>query len=83
MRANTVVKKWGNSLGLRLPMSIVKENKIFDGEEFNIETSKDGAITLIPKMDKKYHLLELLEDVNESNLHGETLTGDSVGKEVW
>ncbi len=83
MKTNTVVKKWGNSLGLRLPMSIVKENQIFDGEEFNIETTQNGTITLTPKQKKRYDLLELLEDVNESNLHGESSTGDPLGKEIW
>ena len=77
----TIVNKWGNSLGLRIPKSVVEESNIAEGSELDINF-KEGVISLIPRKRKKYDLKTLLEGINESNLHGEILTGDSVGKEI-
>ncbi len=77
-----VVNKWGNSLGLRIPKAVVEESHISEGSELDVSVN-DGIITLKPKKRKKYELEQLLEGINESNLHGEILTGDSVGKEIW
>lgn len=78
----TVVKKWGNSLGVRIPKSIVSDTRIEDGSEIEI-TSTESVITLKVHRKKTYDLKTLLEGINESNLHGEILTGDSRGNEVW
>ena len=44
----------------------------------------DRIQTIIFKpVKKKYNLKDLLEGINESNLHGEVSTGDSVGEEIW
>jgi antitoxin component of MazEF toxin-antitoxin module len=31
----------------------------------------------------KYHLSEMLNSVNEKNIHGEVETTDPIGKEIW
>lgn len=77
----TAVKRWGNSLGVRIPKSILEENSLKEGSEINI-ISKDGTIIFEP-VKKKYNLKDLLEGINESNLHREISTGDSVGEEIW
>lgn len=77
-----VVNKWGNSLGLRIPKMMVEESGISEGSELDISFDK-GVIMLKPRKRKKYELKTLLEGINESNLHGEILTGDSVGNEIW
>ncbi|GET29821.1 AbrB/MazE/SpoVT family DNA-binding domain-containing protein [Prolixibacter sp. SD074] len=82
METSVYIKKWGNSLGLRLPKAILDEVKLKEGSKLDIST-KDGSIYLTPKVPKKYDLSKLLEGINESNLHGETSTGDSKGEEVW
>lgn len=77
----TAVKRWGNSLGVRIPKSILEENSLKEGSEINI-ISKDGTIIFEP-VKKKYNLKDLLEGINESNLHREISTGDFVGEEIW
>ncbi len=77
-----IVSKWGNSLGVRLPKRIVDENKISEGVELEIQ-SKDGVIVLIPKISGKYQLSDLIDGINETNLHGETSTGSIKGNETW
>lgn len=77
-----IVNKWGNSLGFRIPKAIVEESNISEGSELDVSVI-DGVISLKPMKRKKYNLKTLLEGINESNLHGEILTGDSQGKELW
>jgi antitoxin component of MazEF toxin-antitoxin module len=45
MRAT--VKKWGNSMALRLPKAVLSENNLQEGTQLEI-TSKDGKIILEP-----------------------------------
>jgi antitoxin MazE len=78
----TVVSKWGNSLGIRLPKNVVKENRLLEGSVLEIELS-NGVIILKPKKRMRFKLDDLLEGINESNLHGEINTGGSVGNELW
>ena len=79
---NTKVHKWGNSLAVRIPKVIAEEVGIY--EETNVDLDNvDGKIVISPAVKKKYSLDSLLSRVKKSNLHEETDTGDTEGKEVW
>ena len=78
----TKIKKWGNSLALRLPKLFalsanLKLNKLVD-----LSIDK-GSIIITPIDEKEYSLENLLEGVSENNLHGEFDAGAPVGKEIW
>lgn len=47
----TTVCKWGNSMALRIPKSILDENKLEEGSQVEI-ISKDGKIILEPQEKK-------------------------------
>lgn len=47
----TQVKKWGNSLGIRIPMNMAKELKIVDGSIIDIDEEK-GKIIITPLADE-------------------------------
>jgi antitoxin MazE len=74
-----VIKKWGNSLGIRIPNLIVRELSLEDGSFVDIK-DKGNEIIIKPKKNK---LTEMLNLVNEKNIHGEIETSGPVGKEVW
>ena len=79
----TKVLKWGNSLALRIPVAFARELNIEENSQVNI-TLKEGKLSLEPV--KEYEtedLSELLDQVNESNLHYEIDTGKPQGKEIW
>lgn len=76
-----VIKKWGNSLAIRIPISVSREAGIDDGTIVNIQV--EDEVIMIKPYRKKYHLKDLLNQVNESNIHGETQTGGALGKEIW
>jgi len=78
----TKIKKWGNSLALRIPKSFALNANLRQDELVDLSIEKDRII-ITPIGEKEYSLDELLESVSESNLHGEFDTGASVGKEIW
>lgn len=74
------VKKWGNSLALRIPKDIAKSMQVDDNSLLDLELSKDG---LLLKPQKKSRLEELVSKIDETNLHSEINTGRRVGSEEW
>lgn len=72
------LRKWGNSLGIRLPKIFAIQMGLRMGEEVDLELRKNTLV--ISPVDT---LDALLEGVSPENVHGETDTGKSVGKEIW
>jgi len=74
------VKKWGNSLGIRIPNLIVRELSLKDGSLVDIN---DRGKEIVIKPVQKNKLSEIVSNINEQNIHKEIETGGPVGKEVW
>ena len=75
-----VVKKWGNSLGIRIPVMIARELSLKDGSYVNI---KDRGQEIVIKPIQKNKLSEMLSQINAQNIHDEIKTTGPVGKEIW
>jgi antitoxin MazE len=76
------IKKWGNSLALRIPRSFAAEAQL--KEDSAVEVSLvDGRVVVTPIARRKLTLGRLLAGVNKDNLHGEVETGPAVGDEIW
>jgi len=75
----TVVQKWGNSLGIRIPSLYVKEFDLRNGSSVEI-VEEEGKLVIKPG---KITLEQLLSKVSEENIHESWETGPSVGKEEW
>ena len=78
----TKIKKWGNSLALRIPKTFALNAKLKQDELVDLSIDKE-KIVITPIGDKEYSLGELLKGISEGNLHGEIDTGAPVGKEIW
>jgi antitoxin MazE len=74
------LQKWGNSLGVRIPKSIIEKVNLEENDELIIE-QQDGKIVIFP-VKKKLSLNELMDKVTSSNLHGEDGFKPE-GNEVW
>jgi len=74
------VRKWGNSLGIRIPNLLVRELSLKDGSLVDIN---DRGKEIIIKPVQKNKLSEMLSNINENNIHKEVETGGPVGKEIW
>ncbi len=74
------VKKWGNSLAVRLPKDISKALSVQNNSFLELELLENGLL-LKPK--KSSELDKLISQINPRNLHSEIKTGKSVGNEIW
>ena len=77
---NAKLKKWGDSIGLKIPKEIVKRANLSADSEITIEYA-DQKIVLLPNK-KSRRLKDLLSQVTKDNCHPEIFC-DRVGKEVW
>ena len=75
-----VIRKWGNSLALRLPMSAIKEAAFSQEQKVNIIASR-GRIVIEPSDRVEYDLDTLLDGITAQNAHAEASFGTPVGKE--
>jgi antitoxin MazE len=80
MRAT--VRKWGNSLALRIPHALAVEVGIEEGSEVAVSLD-GGAIRVSPRRSPAYRLEELVEGITADNLHPEVDFGPPVGREAW
>jgi antitoxin MazE len=76
----TTVQKWGNSLGIRIPNLLVREFSLKNGSVVNIN---DKGNEIVIKPVRKSRLSEMLNNINDQNLHQEVDWGKPVGKEIW
>jgi antitoxin MazE len=78
----TKVKKWGNSLALRIPKVLSEQIAITADTPVEMTIINEQiVISLLPK--PEFTLNELLDGITEDNLHQEIDTGDAVGNEAW
>jgi len=78
----TTIKKWGNSLALRIPKALAEEAGLY--YELSVELSLlDGKLVIAPIEPPKLDLEAMLDQITEDNLHSEVNVGSAVGQEVW
>lgn len=77
-----VIRKWGNSPALRLPVSVLKEADLNLEQKVSI-TVKRGCIVIKPSNQVAYNLDDLLGGITPDNLHAEVDTGAPRGQEAW
>ncbi len=78
----TRIRKWGNSLGLRIPKSLALDARVKEGSAVEISL-RDGELIIRPSEQPTYTLEGLLGGVSKRNLHSEIDTGEATGDEVW
>ena len=74
------VKKWGNSLAVRLPRDLARSLSIDNGSRVEMYI-EDGSLIIEPAENDE--LAKLIEGITPDNLHGEIETGKAVGHEEW
>lgn len=71
---NTVkLIKWGNSIGVRIPASILKEAHLHLGEKLNIVVNKKGKISLEPVKNSQTGWTEAFNAIADSQHKDEGL----------
>jgi antitoxin MazE len=78
MRA--VVRKWGNSLAIRIPRPLADELELEESDELDLQVT-EGSLVASPA--HRWTLAELVAGITEENKHGEIEWGGPRGREVW
>ena len=76
------VRKWGNSLALRIPKVLADETGL--QKESPVELALvDGALVVTPLSRSQTELASLLAKITPQNLHREIQTSPAIGNEAW
>lgn len=73
------VRRWGNSIGIRIPKHVAKDAGIVDGTELEIDVDEQKIVLSKSSLT----LGELLKKITPENIHRETDTGSVKGNEEW
>jgi len=75
----THIQKWGNSLAIRIPISLIEKLNLKSGTAVEVDIDDDHLV--IHK--KTYELDSLLNQINAENKHNILLDDRSLGHEAW
>jgi antitoxin MazE len=76
------VRKWGNSLALRIPKPFADEAEVRDGTVVDLSLA-EGKLVAVRVGAGKFTLKQLLRNVTKDNVHRELSFGDTAGREAW
>lgn len=76
------IKRWGNSLGVRLPVAISSEAHLHLDQKVRIVV-EDGHVVIIPITDVSMTLEQRLERFDPVRHGGELMATKAVGAELW
>ncbi|MSQ52871.1 MAG: PbsX family transcriptional regulator [Betaproteobacteria bacterium] len=76
-----VIRKWGNSPALRLPVSAIKEAAFSLEQKVKLTVTR-GRIIIEPSSRIAYDLDLLVGEITAKNSHKEVSFGKQVGKEA-
>lgn len=82
MKTISSVKKWGNSLAVRIPTVVIQDLGLSENSSIQIISNGKSA-TIQPNKHKKPTLKELVAAITSENRHDEVDWGRPMGKEVW
>ena len=74
------MKKWGNSLAVRIPKDIVSSLKLQNNTPMELQI-QDGKLVLEPLNSST--LEDIVAKISPENLHDEIITEESIGHEKW
>jgi antitoxin MazE len=77
----TSAQKWGNSVAVRVPKSIVEKAGVHPRDSFDIEVVR-GNIVLKPRLRRDFRLESLVKGITKRNVHEAVEFGPPVGREL-
>ena len=76
-----IVKKWGNSASVRIPVAIMQAAKL--SLDDSVDVREEGGRIIIESVSPgEYELARLLDGITKKNMHTEVSFGPAVGKEM-
>jgi len=81
METKVKIQKWGSDLGISIPIIMLNNMMLNEGNCVNIQDYKNKII-IEPIKKNSYNLSDLLSDINENNIHQPIEWGEPVGNEI-
>ena len=82
MTITSSIRKWGNSLAIRIPTAVAQDLGL--SENSTVQITSDGVVaTIQPNRANKKSLKDLVAAITPDNRHQEADWGKPVGKEIW
>ena len=79
---HATIRRWGNSLALRLPKSVAEEVGIAENDAVELGVA-EGRIVVTPSKPSRFVLDDLLRGITRKNRHEEIAAHGPRGREVW
>ena len=76
-----LVKKWGNSAAIRIPVSIMEAAHMSLDQSVDVK-EENGRIVIEPDRSEVFALEDLLDGITAANMHDPVDTGPAVGREL-
>lgn len=76
-----VIRKWGNSLAVRLPKAAIQQAAFGPDQRVRLTATRD-RIVIERAQGVDYDLDDLVGGITRANLHGEVDFGPAVGRET-
>jgi len=76
----TILKKWGNSIGVRVPSSVLKQVRLTENQRVEI-SARNGTALIKPLRGRRYSPAELLAGITRKNRHKSIDLGHPAGIE--
>ena len=78
------IKKWGNSLALRIPKDLAQTLELHEGSQLTLEITEQGLLLKPAAKPRSGKNLEaLLQGITPEKIHREIDWGQAVGNEGW
>jgi antitoxin MazE len=77
----TLVSKWGNSLGVRIPKAAADAAGLSAGASVEVKVARGSVVIALAR--HEYSLEELTAAITRQNRHGEADWGSPAGNESW
>jgi len=76
------IKRWGNNLGVRLPVAVAREAHLHVDQRVSISV-KGGRVVITPVNDPELALEQRLARFDPARHGGEVMTSQAIGNERW
>ena len=74
----TKIRKWGNSLGVRIPSALAEDARLHEGADVDV-TIREGHLVIVPVLS----LAELVAGITAANLPAFDEDDPPRGGELW
>ncbi len=78
----TRIRKWGNSLAVRIPRPFAEESNLHEDSTVDVSL-RNGKLVVAPLVEPAPSLEDLVKQITPRNRHREIETGGPVGSEIW